>query len=109
MLIMVLAEFQSAMIGGIFENFRDWANMNGYRDDLTIDRIDYNGDYCPENCRWADAITQANNTRHNHMVEHNGETHTIAEWSRITGISYHKLKDRINKCGWDTGRALTTQ
>lgn len=91
-----------------YENFRD-SNANGYRDDLTIDRVDYNGNYCPENCRWADAMTQANNSRHNHIIEYNGETHTIAEWSRITGISYHKLKDRINKCGWDAHRALTTQ
>lgn len=92
-----------------FVNFRKWANENGYTDSLTIDRIDYDGNYCPDNCRWTDATTQANNSRHNHMLEYNGETHTLAEWARITGISYHKLKDRINKCGWDVERALTTQ
>lgn len=44
-----------------FEAFRDWALTHGYSEDLSIDRIDVDGDYCPENCRWADAITQSNN------------------------------------------------
>lgn len=92
-----------------FEEFRNWSLEHGYTDDLSIDRVDYNGNYCPDNCRWTDALTQANNTRRNHLITCNGETRTMAEWARITGISYHKLKDRLNKCKWSAEKALTTQ
>lgn len=92
-----------------FLKFKEWALNNGYDESLTIDRIDCNGDYEPSNCRWSDKIIQANNTRNNHLIEYNGETHTMAEWSQLTGIPYHRLKDRINKLGWDVKRALTTQ
>lgn len=91
-----------------FAVFREWALANGYDKSLTIDRIDYDKDYEPNNCRWADYITQANNVRSNHLITYQGITHTLAEWSRITGVPYQRLKDRINKLGWDTGRAFTT-
>lgn len=90
-----------------FENFRDWAITHGYAETLSIDRIDNNCGYSPRNCRWVDWYTQANNTRHNHLVSHNGQTLTLSEWSKSTGVPYHRLKDRINKLGWDIERALT--
>lgn len=74
-----------------YSKFREWALANGYRDDLTLDRKDTNGNYEPSNCRWADRYTQANNTRKNVRVEYKGETHTLSEWSRITGISLTRL------------------
>lgn len=80
-----------------FENFRDWAFENGYEHGLTIDRIDNDLGYYPENCRWVDRVTQANNRRSNRYVTYNGITHTIAEWSRIFGIKYSKLLNNINK------------
>ena len=89
--------------------FFDWALKNGYRDDLTIDRIDFNGDYCPENCRWADAFTQANNTRKNIYVDYNNERHTLKEWSRIIGINYGTLYSRINRLGWSIKDAFNPE
>lgn len=86
--------------------FKEWALANGYRDDLSIDRIDVNGGYCPENCRWATQREQMRNVRCNHLLTYNGQTRTMAEWAEFTGIKYHTLKKRINKYGWDIGRAL---
>lgn len=91
-----------------FIPFYEWAMSHGYRDDLTLDRIDVNGNYCPENCRWENDIVQHNNTRVNRHLEHNGETHTMAEWARIKGMKYVTLNTRINKYQWSIEKALTT-
>lgn len=80
--------------GTSYEAFRKWALANGYRDDLTIDRIDVNGNYCPENCRWVDMKTQMNNTRANRRITQNGETRTMAEWAERTGIAYETIRYR---------------
>ena len=88
-----------------FKPFYDWAMANGYKDGLSIDRIDNNGDYCPSNCRWATRVEQANNTRRNRWIEYNGETHTLAEWGRLYNIPYDKLWSRLSY-GWSLERAL---
>ena len=91
-----------------FKSFYDWAMANGYLDNLTIDRIDVNGNYCPDNCRWATIYEQANNKRNNHLLTYNGCTTTMAEWSRKAKIPYRTLINRINVLGWPVDKALTT-
>ena len=71
----------------------------------SLDRIDVNGDYCPENCRWADSKTQMNNMTTNVRRTYNGVTHTLKEWSEIYGIKYSLLRERIAR-GWDIEKAL---
>lgn len=91
-----------------FEVFAEWAMNNGYNETLSIDRIDVNGNYCPENCRWADNYEQSNNRSCNKKYTYNGETHTIAEWARLYNINYKKLWKRLETFKWDVERALTT-
>lgn len=90
-----------------FENFYKWAMENGYKEDLTIDRIDVNGNYEPGNCRWATQKEQQNNKRNNHKIELNGEIHTIAEWSEITGIKQSMIEARLRVLKWPAKKALT--
>lgn len=88
-----------------FVNFYNWALKNGYSDELTIDRIDVNGDYEPNNCRWVDIYTQANNKRNNVYYEYKNEKHTLREWARIKNIPFSTLRHRIER-GWDMEQAL---
>lgn len=90
-----------------FEPFKDWALSNGYEENLTIDRIDVNGNYCPENCRWVDIKTQENNKRNNHLIEYDGQTHNLTEWAELIGIERHVLYQRLRK-GWSIEKALST-
>ena len=89
-----------------FAVFQKWAFENGYKDNLSIDRIDNNKGYYPENCRWADNITQANNKRNNVLITYNNKTQTIAQWARELGIKYNCLDERLRK-GWSIEKAFT--
>lgn len=86
--------------------FEKWAHANGYSDNLTIDRIDVNGDYCPKNCRWATRQEQQNNRRACRYIEYNGKTKTIADWARYLNIPYGTLYNRIYK-GWPIEAAFS--
>lgn len=90
-----------------FEPFLAWAESSGYSDQLTIDRIDNESGYYPENCRWVNDFTQANNKRSNRFVEYGGQSMTLADWSRAVGIPYKTLHRRLVASGWDVERALT--
>ena len=89
-----------------FMAFYTWAVKNGYRDDLTIDRIDGNGNYCPENCRFATYAEQNNHLSTTVFLTYNGETHSLKDWANITGISHDCLSARYLR-KWDTKRLLT--
>lgn len=91
-----------------FKSFYDWSMSHGYSDILTIDRIDNDKGYSPDNCRWVTMLIQANNSRHNHNITYKGETHSLSDWSRILGLSFHLLSNRINRYGWSVENAFET-
>lgn len=90
-----------------FNSFYDWALNNGYTDELTIDRIDVNGNYEPNNCRWVTMKVQCNNRSNNRRISYNGAIHTLSEWEDITGIKSSTIRERIYKYGWSIEDALT--
>lgn len=90
-----------------FKKFYDWSMKNGYKDNLTIDRINNNGNYEPENCRWTDNKTQSNNRNNNVILEYNNEKHNLKQWCEIMNITENALKHRLER-GWDVQKALTT-
>lgn len=93
-----------------FAVFREWALANGYSDQLTIDRIDPDGNYEPGNCRW---VTVSENTAHKnaHYVTVFGQRKSLKDWASDPRcvVAYGTLKHRIGKCGWDAERAITSE
>lgn len=83
-----------------YENFKKWALENGYKENLSIDRIDNAKDYSPDNCRWATMQEQVNNRRNTVYLTYNGETHTLKQWAEIIGITYSCIHKRYSagKC-----------
>lgn len=76
---------------------RKWALENGYADNLTLDRIDVNKGYSPENCRWVSMKEQQNNKRNNRLITYNGKTQTIALWCEELNLPFSTVKNRLNR------------
>ena len=91
----------------IYTTFRSWAIANGYAENLTIDRIDNDGPYCPTNCRWISSAEQQNKTRRSRYLTIEGEKMTLAEWARDPRcqVGYQTLKTRVLR-GWGGEAAL---
>lgn len=101
-----------------------WKTFEDFRDDMhesylahsvehgekntSIDRIDVNGNYHKENCRWATPLEQGRNKRNSALIEFDGNTKCLSEWSEITGIKAETIKSRIDILGWPIDKALTT-
>ena len=77
--------------------FRKWALENGYADNLTLDRIDVDKGYSPENCRWVSMKIQQNNKRNNRLITYNGKTQTIALWCEELKLPFSTVKNRLNR------------
>ena len=90
----------------IFDNFCLWSLENGYEEGLTIERIDNDKSYCPENCKWISQSEQNKNKRNTRIYTYNGETKHLAEWARVFNLDYQLLYDRL-KSGMDFEKAVT--
>ncbi len=80
-------------------------NKLSFEPHLELDRINNNGDYKPSNCRWATRKQQCNNTRRNHYLTYNNETHTVTEWAELLEIPKQTIFGRL-RLGWDVSKIL---
>ena len=90
-----------------FNEFYEWSMSNGYSDKMSIDRINVDGDYAPENCRWITPAEQQKNTSRTHYITAFGKTMCMSDWARECGISADVLRGRINKLGWTDEDAVS--
>lgn len=89
-----------------FINFYNWSIANGYEENLSIDRIDNNENYCPQNCRWVDMETQQNNKRNNHIITYNNKEYTISNFCKKFNLNERLVRQRINVYGYEEPEKL---
>ena len=92
-----------------FTTFKNWAETNGYKENLTIDRINVNGNYEPSNCRWITKHEQQFNKTNTRYFEYKGQKKCLAEWAEIFGMNKSTLYNRVYSLGWSVERALETE
>lgn len=90
-----------------FQSFYDWAISHGYTEELTIDRIDNNGNYAPDNCRWSTVAEQNQNSRSCEFITYKGETHFLKEWCEILNLPYGTILSR-KRYGWSIEKMFET-
>ena len=88
-------------------SFKKWSLENGFEKGLSIERIDVNNDYSPDNCKWIPFSEQSKNKRNNNMITYHNETKCLAEWSKILGIKRYTLYSRLKR-GWAVEKAFET-
>lgn len=91
-----------------FSAFKKWVEKTKISDDYSVDRIDNNKGYSPENCRWVSRKEQANNRRNNVKIEYQGEIHNLTEWSELLRFDYKTVHNRMHKLGWSFEKAIMT-
>ena len=91
-----------------FESFYAWSIKNGWKKGLTIERLDVNKGYSPDNCKWIPMSEQSKNRRTVRRITYNGETHTITGWAKILGISRRTLTARLDSKNFTIEQAFET-
>ncbi|MCC2383532.1 hypothetical protein [Bacillus cereus] len=86
--------------------FMEWALENGYKDGLSIDRIDVNKGYLPENCRWVTRDVQANNKRNTIMIDYKGKEQSLKRWCEELNLNYYTIHSRITRRNYSPIEAL---
>ena len=92
-----------------WRTFEKWALDNGYKEGLTIDRIDNDKGYSPENCRWVDRKVQANNRNFCRYITYKGKTQNLKQWCCELGLNYKTIHRRIKSLHWTIEKAFTTR
>lgn len=90
-----------------FSAFESWALENGFDKKLSIERIDNDGDYSPENCKWVNRTEQANNRRSNRKLTFKGRTQNLRAWANELGIKENTIRARLDNLGWSVEKSLT--